>query len=75
MGFILYRCGDDTYVVTPEALSPSIEVVRRHGRSIRVRAIERLPPSREGQSLKSRIDSDLYAIVSIDEVEKMFDLA
>jgi len=75
MGFILYRCGDDTYVVTPEVLSPPVELLRCYGNSIRVRAIQRLRATPEGLALLDRIDTSLYAVVSVDEVEAMFDLA
>lgn len=74
MPYALYRCGDDTYVVTPEAFSPSIELLRRHGPSLRVRATERPEPPPQALAVLLRMHSAPYVIVTNDEVEALFEM-
>lgn len=75
MSFSLYRCGDDTYVVVAETMSPPIEAVRAYGTLIFTRAYPcHLMESPAWDRVSARIDERLYAIIAIEEMEGMFEM-
>lgn len=73
MSFSLYRCGDDTYVVVPESMSPPIEAIRAHGDSIFIGADpRRMLDSAAWDRVSAEIGQKLYAVVAAEELEDMF---
>lgn len=75
MSFSLYRCGDDTYVVVPQTLSPPIEVIRQYGNPTFVPVNPRHLLALEGWGrISSQVDGDLYAVISNDEMDALFEV-
>lgn len=72
MSFSLYRCGHDTYVIVPEALSPPIEAIRRYGNATFVRKYPRhQASSTTWDRIVGEIETELYAAISIEEMEEI----
>lgn len=76
MSFSLYRCGDDTYVVVPSAMTPPLAAIRQYGSPTFVRAIPRqLLASPVWGRVSEKIDAEFYAVISADEMDQAFDTA
>lgn len=76
MSFSLFRCGDDTYVVVPETLSPPIRAIREFGDAVFLRAVPRnlmLSPAWDRAS--QDVDAQLFAVVPACDIDEMFALA
>ncbi|MCR6662604.1 MAG: hypothetical protein NVV60_05515 [Luteimonas sp.] len=74
MSFSLYRCGDDTCVVVPQALSPPIDAIHQYGNPTFVRALPREPmDSVIWDRVSGKIDGQLYAVIAIEEMEEIFE--
>lgn len=73
MPYSLFRCGDDTYVVVPEAMSPPPEAVARFGPPLYLPARPVAPLSPRWQPVQRQIGSHMFAVVPDLDIDALFE--